>query len=84
MPEQNDQDDSPAQPESLPVYDPRKIDWQQIERLRRMPPQEKVLMGLRLQEMARLTMLAGIRAQFPHADENEVHRIFMERITKRR
>ena len=74
----------PTDRRDLPVYDPRTIDWPDIERLRRIPGPEKVLIGLRLQELARLTTLSGIRHQHPDADETEVQRIFLERILKRR
>lgn len=79
MAPEQDANDNP-----IPVYDPTAIDWDEIERLRRMSGSEKVMIGLRLQEMARMVTLAGIRHQNPGADEEEIHRLFMERISKRR
>jgi hypothetical protein len=68
------------QPDKRRIYDPQAIDWDEIEEWRRIPGSEKVLMGLRLQEMARRVTLAGIRHQHPDADEEEVQRIFAERM----
>lgn len=71
----------PENPDQLPVYDPTAIDWKEIEELRRIPGPEKVRMGLRLQELARTVTLAGIRHQHPDADEEEVHGIFVQRMS---
>ena len=71
-------------PDSIPIFDPQAIDWEEIERLRKITGSQKVLMGLRLQELARTVTLAGIRHQHPDADEQEIHRLYIERISKRR
>ncbi len=76
MAPEQDANDNP-----IPVYDPTAIDWDEIERLRRMSGSEKVMIGLRLQEMARMVTLAGIRHQNPEADEDEIQRIFAERMS---
>lgn len=60
------------------------IDWEEIDRWRHVPGPEKVLIGLRLQELARELALAGIRHQHPDADEEEVHRLLKERMALRR
>ena len=74
----------PTDRRSVPVYEPRAVNWPDIERLRRVPGPEKVLIGLRLQELARLTTPSGIRPQHPDADEAEIQRIFRDRILNRR
>jgi len=71
-------------PDSIPIFDPTAIDWEEIERLRKIPGPEKVLIGLRLQELARTVTIAGIRHQHPDADEEEIRRLYIERISKRR
>ena len=67
-------------PEQQPTRRYPPIDWEDIEEWRQVPGPEKVLIGLRLQEMARLTTLAGIRYQHPDADEEEVLRLLDERM----
>ncbi len=54
--------------------------WERVERARRMPPDERVLVSLRLFESASRITAAGIRAQFPDADENRVQEILRERL----
>jgi hypothetical protein len=76
----DNQDQSGKQP-------PRRrapIDWEEIDRWRHVPGPEKVLIGLRLQELARQLALAGIRHQHPEADEREVLRLLRERMELRR
>ena len=60
------------------------IDWEEIDRWRHVPGPEKVLIGLRLQELARQLALAGIRHQHPEADEQEILRLLRERMVLRR
>ena len=48
---------------------------ERVERARRMPPDERVLAGLRLFESATGSLADGIRAQFPDAHENRVQEI---------
>ena len=56
------------------------IDRERIERARNTPPEEKLLDGPRLFDRACSVMRDGIRSQFPNADEQEVWRIFLERL----
>lgn len=52
----------------------------QIERYREMTGEEPLLIALRLHEMSCEISRAGIRSQFPEADENEVERRLHERL----
>lgn len=61
-------------------WDPCAIDWKDIEELRKQPGIEKVYQSLRLQQMAREMNLLGIRDQHPGASDEEVQRIFAERM----
>lgn len=55
---------------------------QQIERARRMTPDERFREGLALCDRAFRIMQDGIRNQFPDAAAADVHRILRERLTK--
>lgn len=57
---------------------------QRVRRARAMAPEEKLLAGPRLFEMACRITADGIRAQFPHANEAEVRRILRDRLALRR
>jgi hypothetical protein len=52
----------------------------QIERYRAMTGQERLKIALDLHEFACNVTRAGIRRQFPHADETEVGRQLRRRI----
>lgn len=56
--------------------------WRQVERAKRMTPQERVREGLQLFDRALSLMAAGIRHQFPDATEEEVCQIRRERLAK--
>ncbi|MDP6111156.1 MAG: hypothetical protein QGG53_04745 [Planctomycetota bacterium] len=56
------------------------IDKERVERARQMTPAEKLLAGPRLFEEVCERMRAGIRYQFPEADEAEVEKILKERL----
>jgi len=53
---------------------------QRVLRARRTPPEEKLLDGARLFDMACQIMMDGIRDEFPDIDEDEGRRILAERI----
>ena len=57
-----------------------EIDREQIERARRMPPLEKFLAGARLFDYSCELMTAGIRRQFPDADDDQVANILRQRL----
>jgi hypothetical protein len=53
---------------------------EEVERARRMSPEEKFWAGPRLFDMACEVTKAGIRHQHPEASEDEVRRILRERL----
>ena len=66
---------------------PERIDElyrERVLRARRMPLEEKLLAGPRLFEYACEITRAGIRQQFPEADEQRVQEILAERLSLRR
>lgn len=56
----------------------------EVLRARRMSPEEKLLAGARLFDYACQITMAGIRHQFPEADEQRVHEILMQRLAWQR
>jgi len=57
-----------------------EIERERIERARNTPPEEKILLGPRLFDRVCRIMRDGVRMQFPSANEEEVWRIFRERL----
>jgi len=57
-----------------------RLYFREIEDARRMTPEQKLLAGGDLFDYACEITKAGIRAEHPDADENEVRRIFRERL----
>jgi hypothetical protein len=51
-----------------------------VERARRTPPADKVVGSLDQFEITTKIMVAGIRSQFPDADEHRVQEILRERL----
>jgi len=51
-----------------------------LDTARRMTPEDKFLAGARLFDYACSITMAGIRHQYPQADEREVLRILRERL----
>jgi hypothetical protein len=67
------------------VVDPTKeladaIYRERVEKARRMSPEDKLLGGARLFDRSCQIMAAGIRWQFPNADEQQVGEILRERL----
>jgi hypothetical protein len=54
----------------------------QIEVLRRMTPEQRLLKALELGDWTRALLKQGLRQRFPQASEEEIHRIFLERMQK--
>jgi hypothetical protein len=54
----------------------------QVLRARRMAPEEKLFAGIALFERACQVMIAGIRDEFPDADDKEVLRILKARLAQ--
>jgi hypothetical protein len=53
---------------------------ERVERARRTPPADRVLASLQQFEFTSNIMVAGIRSQFPEADEHRVEEILRERL----
>ena len=60
------------------------IYWERVERARQTPPADRVLASLQQFEFASKIMAAGIRSQFPDADERRVQEILRERLAMSR
>ena len=60
--------------------DPRTATQRQIALYRQMTGEERLAIALKLHELACEVTRAGIRAQFPGADELEIERLLRERI----
>jgi hypothetical protein len=56
------------------------IERERIARARRTPPLEKFLAGVELFEFSCELMAAGVRHQFPEADESQVAEIVRQRL----
>jgi hypothetical protein len=57
------------------------IYWERVQKARRMSPEDKLLGGARLFDRSCGIMAAGIRSQFPDADERRVQEILRERLS---
>jgi hypothetical protein len=57
---------------------------ERVLRARRMPPEEKLLAGARLFDLACRIALDGIRHQYPQATEHRVREILAQRLELRR
>jgi hypothetical protein len=55
---------------------------QKVRQARAMTPAERMLASFELTDFALNVMSAGVRAQFPGADEPEVQRIVRQRIDR--
>lgn len=53
---------------------------ERVERSRRMTPEERFHGTLEMIDLSRELMTAGIRMQFPEADNDRVREIFTERL----
>ena len=64
--------------------DPKKRpnDRLYLEALRRMTPEQKLLKVFELTEMSRQLFRQGLRERFPELSEEELHRLYLERLAK--
>jgi len=58
----------------------RAIDARKIERAKEASVKEKMLAGPRLFRLLCEAIKAGLRLDFPDADEEELHRLLIERV----
>lgn len=53
-----------------------------LEALRRMTPEQKLRKVFELTEMSRQLFRQGLRERFPELSEEELHRLYLERLAK--
>ena len=58
----------------------RAIDARKIERTKEASMEEKMLAGPRLFRLSCEAIKAGLRPDFPDADEEELHQLLIERV----
>ena len=61
---------------------PRPNRRRYVEALRRMTPGQRLLKALELSETARQLLRQGLRRRFAHLSEEQLHRLYLERLTK--
>ncbi len=64
----------------LEVLDADDLFREELSDARAIHPDRKLVLGLEIFDRIRASMMAGIRMQFPEADEQEVRRILVERL----
>lgn len=53
-----------------------------LEVLRRMSSEERMMKAFELTEMTRTLLRDGLRATFPKASDDEIHRMYLEQLRK--
>lgn len=53
-----------------------------IRTLRAMTPEQRLAKAFELSEMTRDLLRAGLRQRFPHASDQELHRLYLDRLEK--
>ena len=53
-----------------------------IQVLRRMSPEERLMQAFELTEFSNQLFMAGLRKRFPEMAENELRRLYLERLDK--
>ena len=61
---------------------PRPNHRQYLEALGRMGPERRLLKAFELTKMARELFAHGLRKRFPTLSEEDLHRIYLERLAK--
>ena len=59
---------------------PRPHHKEYLETLRRMTPEQRLRKAMELSDQAKRLFRAGLRKRFPDATEDELHRIFLDRL----
>ena len=62
--------------------EPRPNHQLYLEALRRLTPEQRLLKAFELTELSHELLRAGIRKRFPGAGEDEVRRIYLERLVR--
>lgn len=53
-----------------------------LEALRRLTPEQRLLKAFELTELSRELLRAGLRRRYPEADEDELQRLYLERLAR--
>jgi hypothetical protein len=53
-----------------------------IQALRRMTPAQRLAKAMELSDLGKSLFLHGLRRRFPHADDNQLHALYLERIAR--
>jgi hypothetical protein len=53
-----------------------------VQALRRMSPETRLLKSLELSQFSNELFMHGLRERFPHASDDEIKRIYLERLNK--
>lgn len=53
-----------------------------IEVLRRMTPEQRLLKAFELSALGKELFLHGLRERYPHLSEEEIRKIYLERLSK--
>lgn len=61
---------------------PRPNHQRYLQTLRRMTPEQRLLKAFELSAFARDLFLSGLRRRFPDASEEELRRIYLERLVQ--
>ncbi len=71
---------SDEQQRPVPQIDADDLFWERVRRARRQSPDEKIRAGLELFDLVCELMSAGIRSEYPDADDERVHELLVERL----
>ncbi len=69
-----------AESDAIRELTPARMFWEEIREAQAMSPEDRLFAGARLFDLATEVCKAGIRAQHPDANEEEVSRIFQKRL----
>ena len=61
---------------------PRPNHRRYLEVLRSMTPEQRLLKAFELSDMTKALLREGLRKRFPDASEQELHRLFLDRLEK--
>ncbi len=53
-----------------------------VQALRRMSPETRLLKSLELSQFSKELFIHGLRKRFPHASDDEIKKIYLDRLNK--
>ena len=53
-----------------------------LDVLRRMTPSQRLAKAMELSDLGKRLFLHGLRRRFPHADERQLHEIYLDRLSR--